>query len=324
MRLSTQHCAVTQTHHQPLHVVPDVELEVGEVLPGDVVPRHVGVDGLHTVRHQPERYGVPALLVYCTVLYCTVLYCTITILYSLRDRALPRHTPEHGGVTDISVNMSATFTEERPYKDSYYYLLVVSSNTVSFHFSMDYKECGKAGLYGREQKDWMMTESGLKYNISQSEAKSSDTERQHSFQLFSVDVKLPEEVEKNFDLPDTERLTEEKERQSKDQVSCRSTFDFTRIDLAEEFSTNFILQSRSFYTKWLTVFNRFPIITRFKTLDHSDLGGTVNIILGMEEIENTHGQTVEIYGCLERGREPVVRNNTMECSEDSQIKVILV
>ena len=36
-----------------------------------------------------------------------------------------------GGVTDISVNMSATFTEERPYKDSYYYLLVVSSNTVS-------------------------------------------------------------------------------------------------------------------------------------------------------------------------------------------------
>ena len=243
---------------------------------------------------------------------------------SLRDRALPRHTPEHGGVTDISVNMSATFTEERPYKDSYYYLLVVSSNTVSFHFSMDYKECGKAGLYGREQKDWMMTESGLKYNISQSEAKSSDTERQHSFQLFSVDVKLPEEMEKNFDLPDTERLTEEKERQSKDQVSCRSTFDFTRIDLAEEFSTNFILQSRSFYTKWLTVFNRFPIITRFKTLDHSDLGGTVNIILGMEEIENTHGQTVEIYGCLERGREPVVRNNTMECSEDSQIKVILV
>ena len=45
-----------QSHHQPLHVVPDEELEVGEVLPGDVVPRHVRVDGLHTVRHQPERY----------------------------------------------------------------------------------------------------------------------------------------------------------------------------------------------------------------------------------------------------------------------------
>ena len=234
---------------------------------------------------------------------------------SVRDRALPRHTPEHGGITDITVNQSVSFSEERPYKNSYYYLLVVTSNTVSFHFSIDYTECDKAGLHGTEQADWIMTDEGLKYNISQ---KPPDKEPQHSFKLFTMDVKLPKEVEKNFDLPNTNHGEKKIE---KDEISCRSTFDFTRIDLAEEFSTNFILQSRSFYTKWVTVFNRFPIMTRFQTLDHSDLGGTVNIILGMEKIEDSQGQTVEIYGCLEKGREPVVINNKMECSEESEIKV---
>ena len=236
---------------------------------------------------------------------------------SIRATALPTHTPEHGGITDITLNRTVTFSEERPYKNSYYYLLVVTSNTVSFQFSLDYKECGKAGLYGKDQENWVMTESGLKYNISRHPA--ADKEPKHSFQLFSVDVDLPKEVEKNFDFPKTKY--EEETESEKDEVSCRSTFDFTRIDLAEEFSTNFILQSRSFYTKWVTVFNRFPIMTRFQTLDHSDLGGTVNIILGMEEIEDRQGQTVEIYGCLERGREPLVRNNTLECEEESEIKV---
>ena len=234
---------------------------------------------------------------------------------SMRASGLPLHTVQHGGVTDIKINTTASLTEDRPYRDSYYYLLVVTSNTVSFTFSMDYKECGKPGLYGKKQKDWVMTEEGLKYNSSSAEA---DKEPKHSFQLFTVDVKLPKEVEENFDLPKTE-AGQEKEKE--DEVSCRSTFDFTRIDLAEEFSTNFILQSRSFYTKWLTVFNRFPIMTRFQTLDHSDLGGTVNIMMGMEQIEDPQGQSVEIYGCLEKGREPAVRNNTMVCSEESEIKV---
>ena len=119
---------------------------------------------------------------------------------SMRARGLPAHTVQQGGITDIGVNTTVSLTEERPYRDVYYYLLVVTSNTVSFTFNLDYKECGKPGLYGKKQKDWVMTEEGLKYNSS-SEA---DKEPKHSFQLFTVDVKLPKEVEENFDLPKTE------------------------------------------------------------------------------------------------------------------------
>ena len=235
---------------------------------------------------------------------------------AIRDRALPKHTPEVGGVSNININASVTFQELRPHRDAYYYLLVVSSATVSFDLKLDTQECGNSGLYGRRQKDWRMTREGLKYNIS---VAKFDKEPKHSFQLFTVDVKQREE-DVNFDLVSEEEaqdnVTEEEE------TVCRSTFDFSRIDLAEEFSTNFMLQSKSWYTKWVTVFNRFPIMTRFQVMDHSDLGGTVNIQLGMDQVEDTQGQSVEIYGCLEHGREPRVLNQTqMVCSEESEVRV---
>ena len=239
---------------------------------------------------------------------------------NIRDRALPKHVPEVGGFSNIHVNTSFTFKEKRPYRNSYYYLLVVSSATVSLDLHLEYTDCGQAGLYGEEQKHWHMTQEGLKYNISVKDKEPS----KHSFQLFTVDVKLPSELEENYNLVegdfDKDKQTN-KDNDEEDELNCRSTFDFTRIDLAEEFSTNFMLQSRSWYTKWVTVFNRFPIMTRFTTVDHSDLGGTVNIQLGMDKIDDTQGQSVEIYGCLEKGREPLVINNSMVCDEESEIRI---
>ena len=238
---------------------------------------------------------------------------------NIRDRGLPKHTPEVGGKSNILINSTVAFQEDRPYKDSYYYLLVISSATVSFDLQLDYTECGNVGLYGRGQKNWRMTEEGLKYNIS---VNNFDKEPKHSFQLFTVNVKLPSDLESNYNLL-TDDMEDTKANEDIEDVGniCRTTFDFSRIDLAEEFSTNFMLQSRSWYTKWVTVFNRFPVMTRFKTMDHSDLGGTVNIQLGMEHIEDTRGQSVEIFGCLEKGREPVVVNNTMVCDEELEIRV---
>ena len=237
---------------------------------------------------------------------------------NIRARALPKHTPEVGGISNMAKNSSSTFFEKRPFRNVYYYLLVVSSATVSFDLRLESKECGDSGLYGKKQKDWHMTREGLKYNISASFDKDGK-EPKHSFQLFTVDDYLVDNRSKNFDFPKNKDSQVTVDNEDK----CRSTFDFSRIDLAEEFSTNFILQSRSWYTKWVTVFNRFPIMTRFQTMDHSDLGGTVNIQLGMDNIEDTQlqGQSVEIYGCLEKGREPRVVNETMVCDEESEIRV---
>ena len=256
----------------------------------------------------------------CTVLtevHSSIISKDQCIEYAnIRDRALPKHIPEVNGKSNILVNQTVTFEEERPYKNSYYYLLVVSSAKVSFDLKLDYKDCGNAGLYGQRQKNWRMTEEGLKYNISD----GFNKEPKHSFQLFSVDL--------NNEIDDNKLFEDEFKDNDKGEnfvpysdAVCRTTFDFSRIDLAEEFSTNFMLQSRSWYTKWVTVFNRYPIMTRFETVDHSDLGGTVNIQLGMDVIEDTQGQSVEIYGCLMKGREPLTVNETLVCDEESEIRV---
>ena len=233
---------------------------------------------------------------------------------NIRDRALPKHIPEVDGKSNILKNSTVVFYEDRPYRDSYYYLLVVSSAKVSFDLKLDYTDCGNPGLYGKKQKNWRMTEEGLKYNISITDF--DDKEPKHSFQLFTVN--LPNDIQENYNLVEDDK---DVEQASVDDTVCRTTFDFSRIDLAEEFSTNFMLQSKSWYTKWVTVFNRFPIMTRFQTMDHSDLGGTVNIQLAMDYIEDTQGQSVEIYGCIEKGREPKVVNDTLECDEDSEIRI---
>ena len=42
-------------------------------------------------------------------------------------------------------------------------------------------------------------------------------------------------------------------------------------------------QGRSWYTKWLTVVERSPVVTRFDTREFLDIGGFVNIRLRMDD-----------------------------------------
>ena len=57
---------------------------------------------------------------------------------NLRARALPKHDPQVSGFTNISSRGAVTFTESRPVRSAYYYLLVVSSAVVSFQLQLRY------------------------------------------------------------------------------------------------------------------------------------------------------------------------------------------
>jgi len=233
---------------------------------------------------------------------------------NMRDRALPKHNPDSGGFINMSQNATITFKEDRPYKDSFYYLLIVSSAEVSFDLDLDYSECGNSGIYGKKQRNWYLSEEGLKYNATSGHLEPKEPKQ--GFQLFTVSDNLPGEEDKNFDL----ETQVGNEKRTSDNSVCRSTFDFTRVDNVEEFSTNYFLQGKSWYTKWVTVTNLFPIMTRFTTLDFSDLGGTINIAMGMDVFESQN-QSVEVYGCLQKGREPKVENDTLTCDKNSLIRI---
>ena len=100
-------------------------------------------------------------------------------------------------------------------------------------------------------------------------------------------------------------------------VSCPSTFDFTRIDNVNEFTANYLLQGRSWYTKWLTVLDDTPLVTRFDTLDHLDLGGFVNINLLMDERKVNNYMFQVIEACISKDRIPDMEN----CDEEAKLSV---
>ena len=55
---------------------------------------------------------------------------------NLRARALPKHEPNESGFTNVSLGGTVTFTEHRPVRSAYYYLLLVSSAVVSFQLKL--------------------------------------------------------------------------------------------------------------------------------------------------------------------------------------------
>ncbi len=86
---------------------------------------------------------------------------------------------------------------------------------------------------------------------------------------------------------------------------CLSTFDFSRVDSVAEFTASFLLQGRSWYTKWITALEHQPVVTRFETLPFLDLGGFVNVNLMMDEDKwdvsrREEEQEVSIGGAVER------------------------
>lgn len=242
---------------------------------------------------------------------------------NLRARALPKHDPNVSGFTNISSRSGVTFTESRPVRSSYYYLLVVSSAVVSFQLQLSTTDCGAAGLYGRNQKHWYLTEEGLKFNDSR--LSEDPKEPKEGFQLFTVNSKLVEKDE-NSDHFDASGSDGSQADSASGADSCYALFDFNRIDLVEKFSTNFVLQGRSWYTKWVTVSPLVPVVTRFKILDYIDIGGMVNLMLQVDPspdllVNTTAGQVFQVYGCLSKANFPEITNGSLECGKEERLEI---
>ena len=111
--------------------------------------------------------------------------------------------------------------------------------------------------------------------------------------------------------------------------NCISKFDFTRIDNVRAFSVIYMVQGRSWYTKWLTVLESVPIFTRFQTFAYTDNGGSLNIRVKMDTDLNSHSSEIMgfyhiVKGCLSRGREPRVISNTGELACDNHSSTLKV
>ena len=181
---------------------------------------------------------------------------------------------------------------------------MVSNGRVGFEANLKIHHCGDSGIYGPGQKDWYLNERGLVWEEERTgsddvaginlNTKSGMTkEPKTGFQLFSSRAQSQTEIQKENKIFETtdlgivlsqdqnENETSATEAVSVQQQHCVSKFDFTRIEGVRAFTVNYMVQGRSWYTKWLTVLEQFPIYTRFKTFDYTDLGGSLNIRVTM-------------------------------------------
>ena len=250
----------------------------------------------------------------------------------IRAGAFPfnRHSSSTGK-SNISSADNATFFEPRPHKSTTYYMIVVSHGEVTFEVNLAYRTCGETGLYGKQQREWYLSERGLmwsdKYNTS-----STPKEPETGFQLFTTRphskiLNLTEGVEKNFAFEGASEDEGEGESNvtswtAEDEKSlediCLATFDFTRIDNVAEYTVSYLLQGRSWYTKWLTVLEQIPLLTRFDTLDFIDLGGFVNIRLKVDDRYSNDYTYQVIEACLSRKQRPDMQGG---CDADSMISL---
>ena len=155
-----------------------------------------------------------------------------------------------------------TFTESRPYKSQYYYVLVVTKGLVSYSVQLKFGGCGNSGLYGPSQRDWYMVERGLikQQGNGSGPGESGDKPPQSKepttgFQLFARRgnqdlLKLQTQPDfKTFDGGDGgsvrgngSLLQGSSQEVDSSLPHCIATFDFSKITDVQPFKAGYVLQ----------------------------------------------------------------------------------
>lgn len=256
----------------------------------------------------------------------------------IRAKALPFHNPTQyqDSRKNVSSNETVVFQEARPYRASYYYILVVSHGQVTFDLNLQLLGCGETGLYGPGQRNWYLNERGLMwdegYDIESDDNSSSRHPKEPTtgFQLFATRLKHVEDS--NYYLEGSNDSDDNNNSGGANMSQCISTFDFTRVDNVRPFNVVYMLQGRSWYTKWLTVLELGPVFTRFDTLDFTDLGGSLNIRIVIDHVDpfSAEAEVVPhevhhvIYACLSKGRPPRVLSDSRKMSCDNHAAMLSV
>ncbi|KAG0729782.1 Transmembrane protein 8B [Chionoecetes opilio] len=100
-----------------------------------------------------------------------------------------------------------------------------------------------------------------------------------------------------------------------DDHQCFTVLPLTRIKHASDFTDTFLIQGPEWYSTWLPVQRERPVFTHLSLLPFTDLGGTLNINILMDELlMNATQQLISVVGCVRKGRPPHTTNTaTLVC-----------
>ncbi|XP_076039876.1 post-GPI attachment to proteins factor 6 isoform X2 [Oratosquilla oratoria] len=249
---------------------------------------------------------------------------------SLRARALPPYDVYDDVASNISRGGGHVMTVTHPYADGYYYLLVSTEGETDVKVTITTKECGGTlkHLHGQNIREAVSRVSSSLVNYSSSSATSSPSHNITSTQeptLPSLSNLLGSSSLLTEEEDGEERETEEdyEERLSPDIHNlCYPLLPLARIKHARDFTDTFLIQGGEWYSTWLSLRSNTPIYTHMALLPFTDIGGTLNINIRMDELFlNTTSQLIAVVGCVSKGRPPLIVDGQIQCEEQLLLNV---
>ncbi|XP_068218085.1 transmembrane protein 8B-like isoform X2 [Palaemon carinicauda] len=229
---------------------------------------------------------------------------------SIQARSLPSYSPEKG-VVNITQGGNFIFTEFRPFSDGYYYILIDTEGETSIDIAIRTRECDTftnplphlrearsefAELSSKQELKFVGTVPPVNITVSMaaSDVWSSST---------SVSPPISQE---------------NSESDNKAGFKCYPILPLARIRHATDFMDTFLIQGPEWYSTWLSVRGEMPLFTHLTLLPFTDIGGTLNVNIHMDELlMNATSQLITILGCMRKGRPPEVKDEEILCEDQS-------
>ncbi|CAG0890026.1 unnamed protein product [Darwinula stevensoni] len=227
----------------------------------------------------------------------------------LRPNALPsveNSTPL--GPLQSKKSMNWNFS---PHTDSYYYLLFVGESVAQFQIEIYMKECQPSSLEESPRVHYFVEEN---MNQTQYLLHSNETVKDRW-----VGKVLSSNASHSSFKTALRNVSQE----------CLPWFKLSRIKHILDFEDSFLLptramhahhlsvQGKGWYTSWLVLSERTPVIVSFNILDFVDIGGTLHVGVLMDEIIlGAFTQLLVITACVQKNSPPVWSGEHFECNPE--------
>ncbi|KAJ8678765.1 hypothetical protein QAD02_014552 [Eretmocerus hayati] len=209
----------------------------------------------------------------------------------LKERTLPIYNHSDPRALKLSSMDTHAFTEISPYQDDYYYLMVVSDKSISLNIKITVHECPIVRMGA------IAAQKGVNVPF-------------YSKDLDQFDSKILAPLLQKHEINDT------KTRGISDSgfdgsivvdnslTVCVPRYRLVRIKYPPIFLGEYLLQGTEWLTSWLSLSDSGPVITQFEIMPLIDIGGVLDITIGIEMNKFLTEKQVQVLICISRGKVP--------------------
>lgn len=212
----------------------------------------------------------------------------------IQARALPFPAASNATEDDAYV-----ISQPQPEQLTYYYLIVTTSAAATYTVILQIEECVN-----------LLSPS---HSFSLENLAPSASTSRHSNQSVSEDWEAILLGSSDLHLAESDGF---------DKFKCFPVIPLARIKHAQDFTDTFLIQGKDWYTPWLIMNSKSPVIVKLELLPFLDIGGTLKFGLRLfNTSSNQNGEITVISACVNRGSPPQVADDRVLCKPHLRLNV---